>query len=312
MRVRRVLAALAIASLTCAGALAGEITGEELKKALQKNPDVLIEAIKANRKAISDIINQTGAEERARVQKEARDPSGDELKKALEKNPDVLIEAIKANRKAISDIINQTGVEDRARVQKEAKEVERRKAYEDSFKNPLKPAIDDLTRIRGEKDAKYTLVEYAEFQCPYCVGGNQTVEELRKRYGNDLRFIFKHLPLSFHPQAMPAAQWLEAVAIQSPEKAWEFHDILFENQDKLGVDFFKKTAKDIGVDVEKCEQDAKSQAVKERIAADMEEAKKYGFNGTPCFLLNGIPLKGAYPIEYFEAIIKKLNATKAN
>ena len=262
MRISRALAALTITILTCATAQAKEITGDELKKALQKNPDVLIEAIKANRKAIFDIINQTGLEEQARVQKEAEEAE--------------------------------------------------KKTYEDSFKNPLKPAIDDKTRIRGGKEAKYTLVEYSDFQCPYCAGAYRTVEELRKRHGNDLRFIYKHLPLPFHAQAMPAARWLEAVAIQSPEKAWKFHDILFENQDKLGVDFFKKTAKDLGVDVERCQKDAESQAVKDRIAADVEEAKTYGFNGTPGFLLNGIPVKGAYPIEYFEEIIKKLSATKAN
>jgi protein-disulfide isomerase len=262
MRISRALAALTIAILTCTAAQANDITGDELRKALQKYPDVLIEAIKANRKAIFDIINQTGLEEQARVQKEAEEAE--------------------------------------------------KKAYEDSFKNPLKPVIDDKTRIRGAKDAKYTLVEYSDFQCPYCAGAYRTVEELRKRHGNDLRFIYKHLPLPFHAQAMPAAQWLEAVAIQSPEKAWKFHDILFENQDKLGVDLFKKAAKDLGVDVERCEQDAESQAVKDRIAADVEEAKKSGFNGTPGFLLNGIPVKGAYPIEYFEDIIKKLDATKAN
>jgi protein-disulfide isomerase len=139
-----------------------------------------------------------------------------------------------------------------------------------------------------------------------------TVKELRKRHGKDLRFIYKHLPLPFHPQEMPAAHWLEAIAIQSPENAWKFHDILFKNQDKLGVDFFKKTAKDLGVDVDKCEKEAESQAVKDRIAADMEEAKKFGFNGTPGFLLNGIPVKGAHPIEYFEEIIKKFAAAKAN
>jgi len=230
MRISRALAALTIAILTCGAAQATDITGDELKKALQKHPNVLIEAIKANRKAIFDIINQTGVEEQARVQKEAEEAE--------------------------------------------------KKAYEDSFKNPLKPAIDDKTRIRGGKDAKYTLVEYSDFQCPYCAGAYRTVEELRKRHGNDLRFIYKHLPLPFHPHAMPAAQWLEAVAIQSPEKAWKFH--------------------------------AKSQAVKDRIAADVEEAKTYGFNGTPGFLLNGIPVKGAYPVEYFEDIIKKLDATKAN
>jgi protein-disulfide isomerase len=262
MRISRVLAPLTIAILTCAAAQANDITRDELEKALQKNPDVLIEAIKANRKAIFDIVNQTGVEEQARVRKEAEEAQ--------------------------------------------------KKAYEDTFKNPLKPAIDANTRIRGAINAMYTLVEYADFQCPYCAAGYQTVVELRKKHGDDMRFIFKHLPLPFHPQAMPAAQWLEAVAIQSPEKTWKFHDILFENQDKLGVDFFRKTAKDLGIDVEKCEQDAGSQVVKDRIIADMEEAKKYGFNGTPGFLLNGVPVRGAYPLAHFEDIIKRLNATKAN
>lgn len=236
--------------------------------------------------------------------------SRDELKKALEKNPDVLIEAIKANKKAIFDLMNQASQEEQARVQKEAEEAEK-KAYVDAFKNPLQPAIDDKTRIRGEKDARYTLVEYADFQCPYCAAGYQNVAELRKKYGNDLRFIFKHLPLPFHPQSMPAAQWLEAVAMQSPEKAWKFHDILFQNQDKLSVDFLKKTASDLGLDAERCAKDAESQAVKDRIAADVEEAGRFGFNGTPAFLLNGIPVHGSYPVEYFEEIIKKLDATRA-
>ena len=110
---------------------------------------------------------------------------------------------------------------------------------------------------------------------------------------------------------MPAAQWMEAAALQSPEKAWQFHDALFTNQDKLGVDFFKETAKSLGLDVAKCEADAEGKVVKARIAADMEEAQKFGFSGTPGFLLNGIPVKGAYPITYFEEIIKRLESAKA-
>jgi protein-disulfide isomerase len=262
MRIGHVLVAAAIAILTCTAAQAGDITGDELANALRKHPDVLIDAIKANKKAIFDIMNQAAGEEQARMRKEAEDAA--------------------------------------------------QKAYEDTFKNPLKPAIDVKTRIRGAIDAKYTLVEYADFQCPYCGASYQTVDELRKKYGNNLRFIFKNLPLPFHPQAMPAAQWFEAVAIQSPEKAWRFHDILFENQDKLGVDFFKKTASDLGIDVKKCERDAESQAVKDRIAADMGEAQKFGFDGTPGFLLNGVPVKGAYPVAYFEDVIKKLNVSQAN
>src|ERR1700741_1100757 len=121
---------------------------------------------------------------------EARDITSDELKKALQKNPGILIEAIKANKKAIYEVINQTAQEEQARVQKETEQAEK-KAYEDAFKTPLLPAIDDKTRIRGEKNARYTLVEYADFQCPYCAAGYQNVEELRKKHGSDLRFIFK-------------------------------------------------------------------------------------------------------------------------
>jgi len=239
---------------------------------------------------------------------EARDITSEELKKALQKNPAILIEAIKANKKAIYELINQAAQEEQARVQKEAEEAEK-KAYEDAFKNPLTPVIDDKTRIRGEKSARYTLVEYADFECPYCAAGYQNVEELRKRHGSNLRFIFKHVPLPFHAQSMHAAEWFEAVAMQSPEKAWQFHDILFQNQDKLGVTFYKKTAGDLDIDAEKCEKDAGSQAVKDRIAADMAEAGRFGFNGTPGFLLNGIPVKGAYPVEYFEEIIRKLDTS---
>ena len=194
-------------------------------------------------------------------------------------------------------------------MQKEAAEAEK-KAFEDSFKNPLTPEITGNTRIRGEKKAKYTLVEYSDFQCPYCVRGFQNVEELRKKYGKDLRFIFKNLPLAFHAQAMPAAQWLEAVAMQSPEKSWTFHDTLFANQDKLGVEFFKATAAELGLDVARCEADAQGQPVKDRIAADMAEAEKFGFSGTPGYLLNGVPVKGAYPVDHFDGIIQKIEAAK--
>lgn len=238
-----------------------------------------------------------------------RDVTKAELEKTLHQHPEVLIEAIKANRMAIFEIINQATLEEQARVQGATDEAEKA-AYEESFKNPRNPVINDKTRIRGPRDAKYTLVEYADFECPYCASSYQTVEELRNKYGNDLRFVFKHLPLSFHAHAMPAAQWLEAIAIQSPEKAWKFHDVLFKNQDRIGVDFFRRTAADLGVDLIKCEKDAQSQTVKDRIAADMDEARNFGFEGTPVFLLNGIPVIGAKPPAHFEEVITRLIAPK--
>jgi len=188
-----------------------------------------------------------------------------------------------------------------------------KKEFEKSFKNPLKPALDSSTRFRGSKNAKYTLVEYSDFQCPYCARGAQNVEALRKKYGADLRFVFKHLPLTnIHPQAMPAAQYMEAIALQSSEKAWEFHDKLFANQSQLGEPFFKETAKTLGVDLKRLEADVKSTKVADRIQADMLEAQGFGFSGTPGYLLNGIPVRGAYPVEHFDAIIAQLSQEKKN
>jgi protein-disulfide isomerase len=231
--------------------------------------------------------------------------SKDELKQALKDNPDVLLDVLKDNKKQLFEIVESAAQEEQQRRQQEQEEAAK-KEFEDSFKNPKKPEITGKTRVRGNKDAKYTLVEYSDFQCPYCARGYSTVEALRKKYGGNLRFIYKNMPLPFHPQALPAAKWYEAVALQSPEKSWLFHDKMFQNQDKLGVDFFKETVKSLGLDVAKAEKDAGSQAVADKIEADSKEGKQMGFDGTPGFLLNGIPVKGAYPMDYFDSIIARL------
>lgn len=236
--------------------------------------------------------------------------SKDEIKKVLDKNPDLVLDVLRQNKKAFFEIVIQADQEERTRRQQEAEEAQR-KELDERIKNPLVPAITEKTRVRGNRDAKYTLVEYSDFQCPYCSKGYKTVESLRQKYGKDLRVVFKNLPLPFHDQAMTAAQWFEAATLQSADKAWSFHDKLFENQDKLGVAFYKETAKSLGLDVAKLEKDAQSQAVKDAIDADMKEAKGFDFTGTPGFLFNGIPVRGAYPPEYFEEIIKKLEAAKA-
>lgn len=233
-------------------------------------------------------------------------PTKEEIREVLTKNPDLILDVLKENKKALFEIVNQGAQEEQARRQKEEEEKEK-KEFDESFKTPKKPEITKTTRIRGNTDAKYTLVEYSDFQCPYCARGFQNVETLRKKYGANLRFIFKNMPLSFHPQAMPAAQYLEAVAIQSPDKAWEFHDKLFQNQDKLSEQYYKDTVKALGLDVAKVEKDAKGPVVKNKIEADIQEAKSLGFSGTPAYLLNGIPVKGAYPVEYFDSIIARLD-----
>ncbi len=234
--------------------------------------------------------------------------SRDDLKKALEANPDLVLAALKkADKAKFFEIIVESQQEFQKKKQiEEAKREETER--ENAIKNPLKPAITDASRQRGPKDAPITIVEYSDFQCPYCSAGYKNLEQLRKLHGDKLRVVFKNFPLNFHPLAMPAAQWFEALALQSPEKAWAFHDMMFENQSKLGEDYFKAVTKDLGLDAAKAAKDAKSEAVAKKIEADMVEAKGFGIEGTPAYLINGVPLRGAYPVEAFEKIIAKLEA----
>lgn len=229
----------------------------------------------------------------------------EEIKDVLKKNPDIILEVLQENKKAFFDIVQSAAQEEQGRRQKEEEEKEK-KQFDEAFRNPLQPSITKNTRVRGPKNAKFTLIEYSDFQCPYCKRGYQNVEALRKKYGSSMRFVYKHMPLNFHPEAMPAAKYMEAIGLQSEETAWKFHDTLFENQDKLGQDLYKKTAQELGVNMERLTKDLESEEVAHRVESDIEEAKRFGFTGTPGFLLNGIPVRGAYPVEHFDAIVARL------
>jgi protein-disulfide isomerase len=230
-----------------------------------------------------------------------------QVEKIIEDNPDIVFNAIKKDPKKFVAVVNEavrtaqeSGRED------EAKEEAAR--MDEEFKNPKKAEIDDSRVIFGKKDAPITIVEYSDFQCPYCSRGYQTLKEVEKEYGDKIRVIFKHLPLDFHPMAMPAAKYFEAIAMQDHKKAEKFHDYVFENQKDLNQDgekFLKAAAKKVGADVKKVEKDMNSEAVQKRIAADMEEAKKFEFSGTPGFLINGVSLRGAYPAPEFKKIIDR-------
>jgi len=240
----------------------------------------------------------------------AAEISREDLKKALEANPDLVLSALKkADKMKFFEFVvesQQDYQRNKAREEARLEAEERDKA----FKNPLKPDLGPTARARGKADAPITIVEYSDFQCPYCTQGYKNLEQLRKTHGDKLRVVFKNFPLNFHPMAMPAAQWFEALYLQSPEKAWTFHDMLFENQSKLGEEYFKALTKDLGLDVAKAAKDAKSDAVKNKIEADIKEAKGFGIEGTPAYLINGVPLRGAYPVSEFDKIISRILASK--
>jgi protein-disulfide isomerase len=233
----------------------------------------------------------------------------EQMAKVIKENPEIIIGAIEAKPEEFIEALN-NAVKKAQEGQAKKREDDEKKQLEESFNNPLKAEIRADEFIRGTKGAPLTLIEYSDFECPFCSRGFNTVMELLKKYEGKIQFVYKHLPLSFHPQAMISAQYYEAIRIQSPEKAAQFHDGIYKDQGKLrnGEPFLKKLAQDLKVDMKKLAVDVKSEAVKKRIEADMEEASKFGFQGTPGFLLNGVPVKGAYPTSHFEGIIDQLKA----
>ncbi len=233
--------------------------------------------------------------------------SQDSLKKTLSENPDILVDAIKANPDKIVEALNDAFKAAQGSQAKKREEAEK-KALEESFENPLKPKIRSDEMIRGNKDGQILIVEYSDFECPFCGRAYSTVMELMEKYDGKVKFVYKHLPLSFHPNAMIASQYYEAIRLQSEKKAADFHDELYKNQRKLqgGEKYLKSLAKKVGADQSKIDKDIKSDKVNDRIKEDMAEAAKYGFQGTPGFLVNGVPVKGAYPLSHFENIVEEL------
>lgn len=247
-------------------------------------------------------------------------PSADQLKKAIENDPSIVFVAIEKDPLKFMEIVNKAA-RDAQSKQQEKEMAEEKEKREAEFKNPLAPAIDESRVFMGPKTAKITIVEYSDFECPYCARGYQTVKEVMQAYPNEVKVLFKHLPLDFHPLALPAAKFYEALALQDPAKAISFHDNLFQNRDKFvleirtkaeepkkikqGMEYMTKVAKSLGANMKKLEADMASEAIMKNINADMDEARKFEFNGTPGFIINGVSLKGAYPFSEFKPIIDK-------
>jgi protein-disulfide isomerase len=155
---------------------------------------------------------------------------------------------------------------------------------------------------RGGAVPKVTIIEYADFQCPYCTRAHRTLQELAKTYDGAIRLYFKHLPMSFHNRAMASA--LAAEAAHEQGKFWPMHDKLLANQQKLSDADLEGYAKAIGLDMAKYKAALKNDArLRRRIEADQLEANQFGATGTPSFFINGQPLVGAQSIDIFKARI---------
>jgi protein-disulfide isomerase len=156
---------------------------------------------------------------------------------------------------------------------------------------------------RGPDNAPVTIVEFSDFQCPYCGRAYPTVEKLMKDYDGKVRLVFRHFPLSFHPNAEKAAE--AAACAQDQGKFWQMHDKMFTNQQKLDVNDLKSFAKDLGLDTGKFDKCLDSGEKAALVSSDEKDGQQAGVNGTPAFFINGIFINGAVPYEQFKETIDR-------
>jgi protein-disulfide isomerase len=155
--------------------------------------------------------------------------------------------------------------------------------------------------VRGNPNAPVTVVEFSDFQCPFCVRSRPTVNKVRETYGDKVRWVFRHFPLEFHAQAEKAGEAAACAGEQG--KFWQMHDLLWTNTAKLQVPDLKGHAATLGLDTARFDQCLDSGKFAGLVHSDEEVGQTYGVSGTPAFFVNGRPLVGAQPFDAFAQVI---------
>ena len=162
----------------------------------------------------------------------------------------------------------------------------------------------DRDHIQGPADAAVTLLEYGDYECPFCGAAYPIVKEVQSRMGNRLRFVFRNFPITTsHPHAERAAEAAEAASSQG--KFWEMHDLLYENQKRLGDTDLHGYAQQLGLDVGAFDQDLAGHVHTERVREDFMSGVHSGVNGTPTFYINGSRHDGGYELESLLAALDR-------
>ena len=169
------------------------------------------------------------------------------------------------------------------------------------------PVSDDRDHTQGSPDAPVTLVEYGDYECPYCGAAYPIVKEVQARMGERLRFVFRNFPISTsHPHAEQAAEAAEAAADQG--SFWEMHDVLYENQKRLRDEDLRGYAETLGLDVGRFDTELADHAHADRVHEDFLTGVRSGVNGTPTFYINGARHDDSYDAETLLAALERAAA----
>ena len=184
-----------------------------------------------------------------------------------------------------------------------------RRQQEFSVARPQSGAlVSERDHVQGPERARLTLLEYADYECPYCGEAHRVVKRLQKGFGGDLRLVFRNFPLAdIHPNAMLAAQAAEAAYLQG--KFWEMHDLILEKQDLLEPGIIPIWAEQVGLDLEKFRTDIRRGAATGRIKEDLKSGMDSGVDGTPAFFINGERYLGVPDYETLREALRDTSAT---
>lgn len=203
----------------------------------------------------------------------------------IRQHPEAIVESIQAYQEKIQNQL----------VQAQQAFVQQMKANPD--------AIIAQSPITGSPAKKIILVEFSDFQCPYCAQAHKTIKEFMAKHQDEVTLVFKNFPLSsIHPEALPAAKAAWAAGQQG--KFWQYHDALFTQQNKLGEEFYLETAKSLNLDLEKFNSDR--QTAEKAITEDMILGESVGISGTPFFVMNGATFSGAVQLSDVEDVLARV------
>ncbi|MCY7320350.1 MAG: thioredoxin domain-containing protein [Phormidesmis sp. CAN_BIN36] len=205
----------------------------------------------------------------------------------IRKHPEVVLESVRNYQKQ----------------QQDQQQKAQQSFIQDMKTNPK--AVIGQSPTTGAKAAKVVLVEFSDFQCPYCSAAHATLKQFMAKHQNDVTLVYKHFPLtSIHSEALPAAKAAWAAGQQG--KFWDYHDALFTQQKRLSDAFYQETAKSLGLDMQRFNQDRSSKLAEAAIAQDVQMAEKLGVDGTPFFVMNGNVFSGSVELGDLETTLAKV------
>lgn len=188
---------------------------------------------------------------------------------------------------------------------------------QETVEEDLVPSVDNVEpvieedHLRGDPNAPVTLIEFSDFECSFCSRFHATISEVLEEFSGEVKWVYRHFPLSFHAQALPAALTSECIAeLGGNDAFWYFADEVFGNQDKIGPDFYQQIAQDLGLDLEVYEECISSEKHFERVKNNFEQAIMSGGQGTPYSIVVAkdgelIPFSGALSLDQVRDIIKQ-------